>query len=483
MKKQLFTHLPVTAHTDFVTTGTIFVVIKGQQSDGALYIKQALEKGASTIVVEQGHTLSQEHHDLIKQYGAALLLVPNARKSLAQLSAQAAGYPAKKLKIFAVGGTKGKTTTTCMVGSLLKQLGKKVAFVTTAFISLYTDRDELTEFDCEGTLTTPQPDYLQQFLKLCVEKGVDYVVLEVAVQAHTFSRIDGIEFDGVIFTNIDREHAELYPSMEQYFKTKCELFSHAKPGAPLLVNGDDLYGQRILQEAVQATSFGIVTESSFKGRLCESSSLYEQRAYITHAGHTVSVSYSGYPGRYNLLNLLGAYGLLAKAGFEMTELVKQPLVLQAVPGRLAMHKAPNGALVCIDYAHTASSFEQVLSLVRSYTSDLRVVFGAGGNKDRYKRPLMGEVAARIADKVILTDDNPRFEDPTAIMADILAGVNEQHRNKVVIEHDRAKAIKHAYEGSTTDTIIMLLGKGPDQVQIVQGKRLFFSEKQVLDSLS
>ena len=481
-KKQLFTTFPVTSHTDYVSTGSTFVVIKGQKEDGSLYIKKALERGASTIVVEVGAEFSKEVEQSIAQHGAHVEHVGNARKALAYLSAEAAGHPAKKLKLFGVGGTKGKTTTVSRLAHLLKTLGKRVAFISTALVSLDTGKDELAEFDCTGTLTTPQPDYVHQFLKLCVEKGVEYVVLEVAAQAHTFFRLEDIEFEGVIFTNLDREHGELYPCMEQYFSEKQKLFAHVKKGGSVLINADDLYGQRLLEaNTFGAKSFGVTTTADYDATLL-SDTLSEQEVLIEGPKAAFVCTYQGFPGLYNLSNVVGAVGLLAERGFPIDKLAEKVIAFPVVPGRLEMQQLTNGALAVIDYAHTASSFEHVLSLMRPRTEHLLVVFGAGGGKDIDKRPAMGEVASRLADVVIVTDDNPRFEDPAVITDQIVCGVKVAHKHKVTVLHDRQAAIERAYALSCAGSIIMLLGKGPDDVQIVNGERLFFSEKQVLQKL-
>lgn len=482
-KKQLFTSFPVTSHTDYITTGSTFVVIKGQKEDGAVYIQKALERGASRIVVEQGTEFSAELASLIAEYDASVEYVGNARKALAYLSAEAAGHPAKKLKLFGVGGTKGKTTTVSMLAYLLKLCGKKVAFISTALVSLDTGKEELADFDCTGTLTTPQPDYVHQFLKLCVEKGVEYVVLEVAAQAHTFFRLEDIEFEGVIFTNLDREHGELYPCMEQYFSEKQKLFSHVKKGGSVLINADDLYGQRLLEaNTFGAKSFGLLSaRSDYKATLLNDT-LLEQDALIEYSGNAVACKYQGFPGAYNLSNVVGAVGLLAEQKFPLEMLAQKSIAFPPVPGRLEMQALTNGALAVIDYAHTARSFEHVLSLMRSRTQQLIAVFGAGGGKDVDKRPAMGEVASRLADTVIVTDDNPRFEDSIVISDQIVSGVSAKNKYKVIVIHDRQRAIEKAYELSSAGSIIMLLGKGPDDVQIVKGQRLFFSEKQVLAQL-
>ena len=488
MKKPLFTQFPVTAHTDFITPGGTFVVIKGQKSDGSDYIQQAIIKGAKKIIVEQDVQLDQAILDLVATRSVALEYVENARKALAVLSAQAAGNPAERLKLFGVTGTKGKTTTTWMLAHTLKALGKKVACLTTAQIMIFTGNPEETfdEFDLKAPLTTPQPDYLHQFLKLCVDKEIEYVVLEVAAQAMTFHRIDGIMFDGIIFTNLDREHGELYPSMEVYGKEKQKLFAHLKKDGVLLINADDDYGKKLLEQYSHAKSFGLYTQGAYKytedgkeyydlaahathnGAMTEDT-LFEQKVFIGNPeGKQLKCTYHGFPGIYNFYNFLGGVSLLLEKGFDLAQLTENSIAFGAIPGRLQFYNLPNKAVACIDYAHTAASFEAVLSTMREFTQYLIVVFGAGGGKDSFKRSLMGRAAGKLADYIVITDDNPRDEDPKKIAKQIFDGIKPKHKSKAVIIHDRETASIAAYKESRPQSIIMLLGKGMDEGQMIKG---------------
>jgi len=223
---------PVACHTDHVGPGSIFVAIQGFKQDGVRYIQQALEKGATEIVVQDDAELS----DL--PLGVHAHKVSDTRKALAELSAQAAGYPAKKLKIIGVTGTKGKTTTVYLIEQVLKTAGYKTA-------RLSTVNNAILDRENKAQLTTPQPDYLHQFFKRCVQEDVEYVVMEVAAQALSLHRVHGLQFDGVIFTNFSQEHGEFYDSMEDYFAAKCTIFEQINPGSPVLVNADDAWCRKI----------------------------------------------------------------------------------------------------------------------------------------------------------------------------------------------------------------------------------------------
>ncbi len=426
---------PVASHTDNVGPGSTFVAIRGLNFDGHNYIDLALEKGATKIVKECKET-------------------PNTRKVLAELSAQAAGHPAKKLKLLGVTGTKGKTTSVYLMHYLLKQAGHKIALLSTI-------KNCILDQDIPATMTTAQPDYLHQFFKLCVEAGVEYVIMETAAQATTFHRLETLQFDGLIFTNLDREHAELYPTMEEYFEAKAKIFEYAKPGGVVVSNVDDLYGKKLLERF--AAGVPLTVSDWYEGTVLVDGKKYR---------------YSNLAGVFNAYNLAGVLLLLKNLGITI-DLNIGPL--PPIPGRLQKIDLPNGAIAYIDYAHTPGSFKSLFSTVQAWTQDLIVIFGAGGGKDDQKRPLMGSVAEQFADRVILTDDNPRHENPKKIVQDICKGISNSA--KVLVEHDRQKAIEKAYEMSQKGSIILILGKGPDEHQIIGTKKMPFSEKGILDDLS
>jgi UDP-N-acetylmuramoyl-L-alanyl-D-glutamate--2,6-diaminopimelate ligase len=459
---------PVAAHTDNVCPGTIFVAICGQHYDGLLYIPQAIAKGASRVVIQQDAVIPEDIALLLTLHAIPLIRVENSRKALAELSAQVAGYPSKKLKILGITGTKGKTTSVYILEALLKKMGKKVARLST--VSNAVNGCELV-----AHLTTAQPDYLQQFFALCVDQKIEYVVMEIAAQATTFNRIEMIELDGLIFTNLDREHAELYPDMDDYFNAKYRIFDHVKSGMPAIVNADDLYGRRILAQNHAALGFSF----QVKDPAYACAHYAQGQLVIEYNGQTNVLCYKGIPGAFNACNLAGVVVLLMKLGFSLDELCKEPFEFPKIPGRLEEYFLPNGARAYIDYAHTPGSFKSLLSVVRGWTDHLIVVFGAGGSKDAIKRPIMGEIAAQLADVVILTTDNPRQEEPAKIVEDILKGIAQ--KDKVLVELDRARAIEMAYRNSKKGSIIMLLGKGPDEYQIFGTTKIPFSEKGILQS--
>jgi len=468
---------PVTCHTDFVGQGSCFVAIEGYADNGINYIRQAIKNGACTVVVHHDTLLDDELNVCIKEQAVFVDRVANTRKALAELSAQAAGFPAKKLKIIGITGTKGKTTTSFLLEHILHSAGYKTALISSA-------KNRICGNEFPAPLTTPQPDYLQQFLRLCVENDVDYVVMEVAAQALTLYRVEGVIFCGIIFTNFSHEHLEFYATLSDYFAAKSLIFSMAADEAPLLINADDEHGRKLLRYYESALSYGFDVTKKYDGY---------RGAFTIEPVSTISlhVNYKGVginlvcPALFGAYN---AYNVLASASMAL-QLHVQPSVIQnalqtfaGVPGRLQEHLLPNGARCFIDYAHNPESFQAVLSTLRVLTSQLIVIFGAGGGRDKQKRPIMGHIASAIADIVILTSDNPRLENPAVIVADIVAGISESLHHKIVQELDRKKAIEAAYVLSDNGSIIVLLGKGPDEYQIIGTTKHYFSEQGILEQL-
>lgn len=441
---------PIACHTNQVGPGSTFVAIKGYEKNGVEYIPDAIAKGATSIVIENEANLSDEVLMLLEQKKIVVRRVPDTRLALAILSAQAAGNPAKQLKIIGITGTKGKTTTSFLLWHLLKTAGYKTALLST--VNNYINDEKFS-----APLTTAQPDYLHQFLKLCVENDVTHVVMEVAAQALSLHRVYGIEFEGVIFTNFSLEHLEFYANMEDYFAAKCRIFGMTKAHAPILINGDDIWCQKIKP-----------TENMHFFSLLRETNTFSCPALI---------------GSFNAYNVTAASMMALKLGIS-SEAIEQGLAtFPGVRGRFERHELPNGATCIIDYAHNPSSYESALGALREMTDHLIVVFGAGGKRDPSKRPLMGQVAAQFADVVLLTSDNPRTEDPELIIADIERGIIPAHTAKVIKIIDRKVAIERAYALARQGTIIALLGKGPDEYQIIGDQKLPFSEAEIIQSIA
>jgi UDP-N-acetylmuramoyl-L-alanyl-D-glutamate--2,6-diaminopimelate ligase len=477
---------PVACHTDFVGEGSTFVAIEGYADNGVNYIKKAIENGARTIVVHHTTLLSDELSEFMRAHEVALERVDNTRKALADLSAQAAHYPARKLKIIGITGTKGKTTTSFLLAHMLQAAGYKTALISSA-------QNRIDGHIFAAPLTTPQPDYLQQFLQLCVENNIEYVVMEVAAQALTLHRVEGISFCGIIFTNFSLEHLEFYSNLDDYFRAKCLIFNMAFAHAPIVINGDNEACAPLLDKS---SEIGNALSSRYQSII----SYGFNKAFVDVQGFNmkdpvyaieVAADYRDCKNVFSCPRLFGeynAYNVLAAATMALalhmpSEVIQQALqTFSGVPGRLQEHHLSNGARCFIDYAHNPESFQAVLSTLRALTSQLIVVFGAGGGRDKSKRPMMGLVAAHIADIVMVTSDNPRLEDAVTIAGDIVRDIPALLAHKVIHELDRKKAIEYAYQLSDQGSIIALLGKGPDEYQIIGTTKHYFSERTIIEQL-
>lgn len=466
MIQQLFPEIyPVACHTNNVGSQTTFVAIKGQHQDGVDYIGKALELGARSIVVQRDVCVTENILAMIDAHQATIYYVDNARIALAQLSAAALGYPAKKLRIIGITGTKGKTSTAFLLEHVLRCAGFKTALMGTV-------KNMINGQEVPHGLTTPQPDFLHQFFACCVDQNVDYVVMEVAAQALSLHRLDGVAFDMALCTNFSQEHGEFYASMEDYFDAKKRIFDHLKPGASVLVNADDTWCKSLLSYA-QAQGYSL---GEHYGQMPVSITYH-------HNNQAHDIACPALIGKFNCYNVLAAVTTAHELGVSMNDIQRYVFSFQGVPGRMERYGMSNGAQVIIDYAHTPSSFSAVLSVLRTLTDHLIVVFGCGGNRDANKRPIMGDIAAQYGDLVFITTDNPRSENPQAIVDQIYNGIPLRTRHKVVQELDREHAIVEAYRLSQSGSIIALLGKGPDEYQLIAGVKHVFSEKSIILKLS
>ncbi|MBA3954078.1 UDP-N-acetylmuramoyl-L-alanyl-D-glutamate--2,6-diaminopimelate ligase [Candidatus Dependentiae bacterium] len=465
---------PVTCHTDHVGPGSTFVVIQGMKEDGSVYIPRALERGATRIVIQENVELSLELQELLEKKHAELIKVADTRKALALLSAQALNYPARSLRIIAITGTKGKSTTAFLVEHLLKTAGYKTALLTTV-------KNKILDVEFKTELTTQQPDYLHMFFSVCKQQHIDYVVMEVAAQALTLSRVAGLSFDALLFTNFSAEHAEFYKKIDDYFDAKAALCNYLKAGAPAILNADDTRIWHLGSQLGRVISFGLGQWADVTA-LVQANNLQGIEAQIVTPTEKFPVTVPALVGTFNVYNILAAVGLVQALGVAINSIQQGLLSFKGVPGRLERFVLRNGAKAFIDFAHNPSSYEAVLSTLRPLSPHLIVVCGAGGDRDATKRPLMGRIAAQFADVVMVTSDNPRSEDPQEIINQVVAGIAARDLPKVHKEIDREIAIKKAYGLSHADSMLVLLGKGPDEYQIIKGVKHPFSESALLKSL-
>ncbi len=468
------TIFPVTCHTNHVGQGSTFVAIKGTKHDGVDYIPQAIERGAKTVVVQEDAIIPQDILTLLQEKSISLKKVSNTRRALAQLSAQAHGFPAQQLKIMAVTGTKGKTTSVFVLEAVLRKAGFKTALLS----SVHNVIDGVV---LPTQLTTQQPDYLHTFFRECVRQHVTHVIMEVAAQAFSLNRVEGVCFDGIIFTNFDATHAEFYATTQDYFAAKLRIFEHLRPGAPVVVNNDNAWCRQLAQQYPTVTTFSLTEQAHVKvtvqGDVGQGIlfNLYYKQTMLTLFCPT-------FIGLFSVYNLAGVAILALELGIAPEVIAQTFENCAMVPGRLERYPLPNHAVCIIDYAHNPLSFESILSTLRPLTEQLLVVFGCGGDRDATMRPIMGTIAATYADLIVLTTDNPRSEDAAVIVQHIIAGIPLQMRHKMVVIMDRKEAIEKAYNYSSPGSIIALLGKGRDEYQHVGTVKTKFSELEIVRSL-
>lgn len=473
---------PVTSHTDHVGQGSTFVAVQGMHEDGIKYIPGALERGATTIVADQTAAIPASTLALIQNKGAQLKFVPNPRRELSKLSAAAYNYPARKLKIIAVTGTKGKTTSTFLIEHIFRTAGYKTALLSSV-------RNIINGTIYPTHLTTQQPDYLHMFFNTCVKQGVEYVIMEVSAQAIALNRVYGLEWEALLWTNFSFEHGEFYPNSKgnveagenDYFLDKVAILKQTRVNAPVVLNADDSCYAAIQKYRADAYSFSFSQQTPFQAHLIKDSK----------AGIELSVNYNGNKNTYACPTLLGNYNAYNCAGAISLALacnISPSIIAQAlnsftsVPGRLERYILPNGALCIIDLANSPAAFTALLPTLKTMSDHLIVVFGCGGDRDASRRPIMGQVATEYASQVILTTDNPRSENPQDIVAQIMKGISVAKQAHVICELDRAKAIHMAYQLSTPQSIIALLGKGAEQYQLTQGIKHYFSEREIVQAL-
>ena len=397
-----------------VQKGYLFVAIKGFETDGHEYIKEAIEAGASAIVIEEGCDLKK----INIPEDVTIIMAKDTREALAIISCNYYDNPSKKLKLIGVTGTKGKTTTTFMIKEILEKAGKKVGLVGT--IATYINGKKIQDSD----RTTPESLELQRLFAKMVEENVEYVVMEVSSQSLKLHRVDGCQFDIVAFTNLSEDHIseKEHPDMQDYFESKLKLFKMCKTG---FVNIDDIHGNKIpaMFPESDITAYGIDNTGNFLAKdITITNSYVDFKVKITDRNERIKVDI---PGRFTVYNALAAIGICKKIGIS-SDIIKEALEKIKVPGRSEMIENKLNIPIMIDYAHSPESLQNILQAVSSYTRGRVIsVFGCGGDRDSRKRPIMGEISGKVADYTIITSDNPRTEDPKLIVNEIEEGIKKQ----------------------------------------------------------
>ena len=453
-----------------IKDGDMFIAIKGFSVDGHKYINDAIKAGAKAVMVEEGTNLK----DIKLPEDVTLIIAKDTREALAICSCNFYGNPSLKFKLIGVTGTKGKTTTTFMIKEILERAGYKVGLIGT--IATYINGKIISE----SSRTTPESIELQRTFAQMVEAGVEYVVMEVSSQSLKLHRVDGCDFDIVLFTNFSEDHIseKEHPDMKDYFESKLKLFQMCDNG---IINVDDIQVSKVpkLFPDSNIMTYGIDNYCEVLAKdITITNSYVDFRVKVSDRNERVKVDI---PGRFSVYNALAAICVAKKIGISSDKVI-EALAEIKVPGRSEMVPNKKEIPIMIDYAHSPESLQNILSAVKSYTRGKVIsVFGCGGDRDKTKRPVMGEISGRIADFTFITSDNPRTENPEEIVKEIEEGIKKTKGNyKVVV--DRKEAIKEAIKIATKLDIIVLAGKGHEPYQEINGEKFPFDERIIVNEI-
>ncbi len=453
-----------------VKEGGMFIAIKGYETDGHKYIKNAIENGAKVIVIEEGASVKKS--DITDD--VTIIMAPNTRKALAKIACNFYKNPSSKFNLIGITGTKGKTTTSFMVKSILEKHGQKVGLIGT--ISNYIGDKNLGE----STRTTPESLELQELFSQMVKEKVDTVVMEVSSQSLKLHRVDGCDFNIGVFTNFSEDHIseKEHPDMEDYFNSKLKLFDLCKVG---FINADDFHVAKVkkLVKNCDIKTYGIDNTADLLAKdITVTNSSVDFKVKIGTRNERVK---TGIPGRFSVYNSLAAISIASKFGVSADE-IKEAMLEVKVPGRSELVPNKKELTIMIDYAHSPESLQNILSAVKSYTRGRVIsVFGCGGDRDPGKRPQMGEISGNIADFTIITSDNPRTEKPDDIVKQIEKGTKKT-KGKYIAIVDRIEAIEYAINMANKNDIIVLAGKGHETYQEINGKKYPFDEREIIKKL-
>ena len=437
--------------------GDVFVAIKGFNSDGHKYIESAVKNGAVAAIVEE----VQQNLDIPQ------IVFEDTRSALALLSAKYYDYPTNKFTLIGVTGTNGKTTVTYLVKHILESKGYKVGLIG-------TNQNMVGNMVLKSERTTPESLELQELFSIMARDGADYVIMEVSSHALELKRVLGCNFKVGAFTNLTQDHLDFHITMDNYAKAKAKLFYACKYG---VVNADDSYAEKLVEDAkADIDYYGVKENCKHKA---ENVSYSEKGVEFDIDGCRVSLAI---PGEFSVYNALCAIGICRSLGIETDDCAAALKSAHGVKGRAEVVNIPSDYTVVIDYAHTPDGVENIINAVKGFCKGRFIaMFGCGGDRDRTKRPIMGEIAGTLADLCIVTSDNPRTENPSAIIEDVLEGVKRTNVCYEVVEN-RKDAIERAMRIAQKDDVVLLLGKGHETYQILNDGIIDFDERKIVKEI-
>lgn len=443
-----------------VTEHSVFIAVRGHDVDGHMFLEDAIAQGAKVLITEESYYTDAE--------GVCIMEVENTRSLLGKLAQAFAGNPAEKLSVVGITGTNGKTTTVTLVHQILCKVNKKASLLGTVSKKILTE-------EIASSLTTSDPIELANDMKMMVDAGSEYLVMEVSSHALVQSRVSGFDFRVAVFTNLSHDHLDYHITVEEYAKAKKILFDTLPASSTAIINSDDQHGAFMISDCKAKTvllSFG-----------------NEQNYILSNSSNGLKLNVNGVHiespliGEFNAYNIAQAYLICQELGIKSELIVDALETATGASGRMEVVEVKNAPLAIVDYAHTPDALENVLSTlsqVKEKDQKLIVIFGAGGDRDTSKRPEMAKVAERFADIIFVTSDNPRFEDPELIIRHILAGFNEPELVKSIT--NREDAIRKAVSESNPNDIILIAGKGHEDYQDVSGTKHPFDDRLVAENV-
>lgn len=448
-----------------VEKNSVFAAIKGYKTDGHKFILEALSKGAAAVILEDE---TNAPDNIFTQGKALKILVKDSRKALAEISNTFFKEPSKKIKMFGITGTNGKTTTGFIIRNILQTAGEKTGLLGT--ISNFIGNKEIN-----STLTTPEANDLNALLFEMITEGCTSAVMEVSSHSLALNRVYNIHFDYAVFTNLTSDHLDFHQTTQNYFDAKEILFNSLSPAAKCVYNIDDSYGEKIVAGSkAKCYSYGTTSTSDF--RIADINfDLNGTRFTIEHKNKNYTITTS-LIGEFNAYNICAAFAITSLAGIDSEKILLGIKTAPQVPGRFEVLSNSDKKII-VDYSHTPDSLLKAIQTIRKLTGSSRpvyTVFGCGGDRDQTKRAEMGRIAASLSDRVIITSDNPRSENPMTIIEMIRSGISSD--NFLIIE-DREEAIKYSIEKSEKNAVILIAGKGHESYQEIKGKRFPFDDRQ------
>ena len=446
-----------------IEDGHLFIAMKGTQVDGHKFIGKAVDSGAVAVLLEDMPENLDEKITYIQ--------VASTEEAAGKVATMFYGEPSRKLKLIGATGTNGKTTIATLLYELFRELGYKVGLLST--VCNYIDDKEVP-----ASHTTPDPIELNRLLADMVKAGCEYAFMECSSHAIHQHRISGLEFTGGIFTNLTRDHLDYHKTFENYRNAKKMFFDGLSKNAFVITNADDKNGMVMVQNTkATVKTYSIKRMADFRAKILE---CHFEGMYLEIDGKEVGVQFIG---KFNVSNLLAVYGTAVMLGKKPEDILVALSTLKSVNGRLEPIQSPEGFTAVVDYAHTPDALENVLGAIHDVLDNkgghVITVCGAGGHRDKGKRPLMAQEAVRQSDKVILTSDNPRDEEPQAIIDDMLAGLDATQRKKVLTIVDRKEAIRTAAMMAQKGDVILVAGKGHENYQEINGVKHHFDDHEVI----